>query len=126
MTGCIGSGNSGATVATFRGFRSHSPSSRRSRERSRREFQRTHGSDQGGLLAYSGLSGLSIGGISSGVVGIGGGGVSGGGFIVGGGDGSTLDGMGGIGAEDSRLSGVTNKQICTYICTLVNYMPVCV
>ncbi|XP_036229436.1 transmembrane and coiled-coil domain protein 3 isoform X1 [Bactrocera oleae] len=110
MTGCIGSGNSGATVATFRGFRSHSPSSRRSRERSRREFQRTHGSDQGGLLAYSGLSGLSIGGISSGVVGIGGGGVSGGGFIVGGGDGSTLDGMGGIGAEDSRLSG--NEDLC--------------
>ncbi|XP_018788179.1 PREDICTED: transmembrane and coiled-coil domains protein 1 isoform X1 [Bactrocera latifrons] len=110
MTGCIGSGNSGATVATFRGFRSHSPSSRRSRERSRREFQRTHGSDQGGLLAYSGLSGLSIGGISSGGVGIGAGGISGGGFIVGGGDGSTLDGMGGIGAEDSRLSG--NEDLC--------------
>ncbi|XP_011184975.1 transmembrane and coiled-coil domains protein 2 isoform X2 [Zeugodacus cucurbitae] len=109
MTGCIGSGNSGATVATFRGFRSHSPSSRRSRERNRREFQRTHGSDQGGLLAYSGLSGLSIGGISSGG-GIGVGGISGGGFTVGGGDGSTLDGMGGIGAEDSRLSG--NEDLC--------------
>ncbi|CAD6995741.1 unnamed protein product [Ceratitis capitata] len=112
MTGCIGSGSSGATVATFRGFRSHSPSSRRSRERSRREFQRTHGSDQGGLLAYSGLSGFS--GISSvsgvGNVGGGGGGGGVGGFIVGGGDGSTLESMGGIGAEDSRLSG--NEDLC--------------
>ncbi|XP_036325775.1 transmembrane and coiled-coil domains protein 2 isoform X2 [Rhagoletis pomonella] len=115
MTGCIGSGSSGATVATFRGFRSHSPSSRRSRERSRREFQRTHGSDQGGLLAYSGLSGMSGGvGISGGGgVGVGGGsGMSGGigGFIVGSGDGSTMESMGGVGVEDSRLSG--NEDLC--------------
>ncbi|XP_053956336.1 transmembrane and coiled-coil domains protein 2 isoform X1 [Anastrepha ludens] len=116
MTGCIGSGSSGATVATFRGFRSHSPSSRRSRERSRREFQRTHGSDQGGLLAYSGLSNLSAGGISGGGgvggVGVSGGGISGGigGFIVGSGDGSTMESMGGVGVEDSRLSGT--EDLC--------------
>lgn len=54
-----------ASAPTFRGFRSHSPTNRRSRERNRREFNRTHGSDQGGLLAYGGISGGLVSDLNS-------------------------------------------------------------
>ncbi|XP_023171043.2 transmembrane and coiled-coil domains protein 2 isoform X2 [Drosophila hydei] len=86
-----GSLSSSGGVAV-RGFRSHSPTHRR---RSRERQRRTHGSDQGGLLAYSGIVGTGIGGDMTdfGVgLGLGGGG--------GGGSAGT-----GSGLEDSRLSG---------------------
>ncbi|XP_037946247.1 transmembrane and coiled-coil domains protein 2-like [Teleopsis dalmanni] len=95
ITGSIGGGSVssggivGTSVATFRGFRSHSPSNRRSRERNRREFNRTHGSDQGGLLAYSGMGGGLLSDISA---------------MDSGGSGS------GVTIEDSRLSG--NEDLC--------------
>ncbi|XP_017046648.1 transmembrane and coiled-coil domains protein 2 isoform X1 [Drosophila ficusphila] len=84
VTGSLVSGGVAA-----RGFRSHSPTHRR---RSRERQRRTHGSDQGGLLAYSGLVGVNdmtdfLGPQQS----------SGGG---GGGSAGT-----GSGLEDSRLSG---------------------
>ncbi|EDW15015.2 uncharacterized protein Dmoj_GI24584 [Drosophila mojavensis] len=81
VTGSLGS-SGGVAV---RGFRSHSPTHRRhSRERQRR----THGSDQGGLLAYSGMVGdMTDFGIS---------------LSHGGGGGSAGTGSG---LEDSRLSG---------------------
>ncbi|KAM8703825.1 hypothetical protein ACLKA7_008454 [Drosophila subpalustris] len=99
VTGSLGS-SGGVAV---RGFRSHSPTHRR---RSRERQRRTHGSDQGGLLAYSGLIGAGdmsdfmvsgVGGVSGGL-----GGVSGGGGGGGGGGGSAGTGSG---LEDSRLSG---------------------
>nr|XP_036674927.1 transmembrane and coiled-coil domains protein 2 [Drosophila suzukii] len=85
VTGSLGSGG-----VVARGFRSHSPTHRR---RSRERQRRTHGSDQGGLLAYSGLVGVNdmtdfLGPQQGG----GGGG--------GGGSAGT-----GSGLEDSRLSG---------------------
>ncbi|XP_060647393.1 transmembrane and coiled-coil domains protein 2 isoform X1 [Drosophila nasuta] len=86
VTGSLGS-SGGVAV---RGFRSHSPTHRR---RSRERQRRTHGSDQGGLLAYSGL----IGEGSSFIAAVRGGGDGGGG---GGGSAGT-----GSGLEDSRLSG---------------------
>lgn len=89
VTGSLGS-SGGVAV---RGFRSHSPTHRR---RSRERQRRTHGSDQGGLLAYSGIIGGGGPDISDFVVT--GGGVGGGGG--GGGSGGT-----GSGLEDSRLSG---------------------
>lgn len=61
MTGSIGSGSGVVGVTPFRGFRSQSPSHRRSRERNR-THARTHGSDQGGLLAYGAMGGGSGGG----------------------------------------------------------------
>ncbi|KAH8346913.1 hypothetical protein KR059_002457 [Drosophila kikkawai] len=88
VTGSLGSGG-----VVARGFRSHSPTHRR---RSRERQRRTHGSDQGGLLAYSGL----VGGINDMTDFLGpnqGGGGGGGG---GGGSAGT-----GSGLEDSRLSG---------------------
>ncbi|XP_046803930.1 transmembrane and coiled-coil domains protein 2 [Lucilia cuprina] len=100
MTGSVGSGGGVGVVgvSAFRGFRSQSPSNRRSRERNR-THARTHGSDQGGLLAYHGgmgVSGMSLGGV--------------------GGDLTNMDiglssagGSGGI-TEDSRLSG--NEDLC--------------
>ncbi|XP_034489176.1 transmembrane and coiled-coil domains protein 2 [Drosophila innubila] len=87
VTGSLGS-TGGVAV---RGFRSHSPTHRR---RSRERQRRTHGSDQGGLLAYSGLIGAAD--MSDFVVTVGGGGGGGGG----GGSAGT-----GSGLEDSRLSG---------------------
>ncbi|KAH8271448.1 hypothetical protein KR018_011708 [Drosophila ironensis] len=83
VTGSLGSGG-----VVARGFRSHSPTHRR---RSRERQRRTHGSDQGGLLAYSGFVGPSdmtdFGGQNQG---------------GGGGGGSAGTGSG---LEDSRLSG---------------------
>uniref|UniRef100_A0A1A9WGS1 Uncharacterized protein n=1 Tax=Glossina brevipalpis TaxID=37001 RepID=A0A1A9WGS1_9MUSC len=79
MTGSLGStggtgGGAGvgvSTVTTFRGFRSQSPSNRRSRERNR-THNRAHGSDQGGLLAYGAMSNNGgLGGSSSGGIGVG-------------------------------------------------------
>lgn len=78
----LGGGGIGGSTAAFR-FRNQSPSNRRSRERNRREFNRTHGSDQGGLLAY-GSGGL--------------------GGLLGSSEISTIEGMGSM--EDSRLSGM--------------------
>ncbi|XP_017143392.1 transmembrane and coiled-coil domains protein 2 [Drosophila miranda] len=86
VTGSLGSGGVAA-----RGFRSQSPTHRR---RSRERQRRTHGSDQGGLLAYSGLVGVNDMNDFGGVVG---GGTQGGG---GGGSAGT-----GSGLDDSRLSG---------------------
>ncbi|XP_064549912.1 transmembrane and coiled-coil domains protein 2 isoform X1 [Drosophila montana] len=82
VTGSLGS-SGGVAV---RGFRSHSPTHRR---RSRERQRRTHGSDQGGLLAYSGIVGVGIGGDMADFGGGGGGGSAG----------------TGSGLEDSRLSG---------------------
>ncbi|KAM7360174.1 transmembrane and coiled-coil domain 2 protein Dmtn isoform 1-T2 [Cochliomyia hominivorax] len=107
MTGSVGSGGGGGVgvvgVTAFRGFRSQSPSNRRSRDRNR-THARTHGSDQGGLLAYHG----AMGGGGGGVVGV---------MPLGGvGDVTNMDiglssagGSGGI-IEDSRLSG--NEDLC--------------
>ncbi|SPP84242.1 transmembrane and coiled-coil domains protein 2 isoform X2 [Drosophila guanche] len=85
VTGSLGSGG-----VVARGFRSHSPTHRR---RSRERQRRTHGSDQGGLLAYSGLVGVNDMNDFGGVVG---------GGTQGGGGGSAGTGSG---LEDSRLSG---------------------
>ncbi|XP_068153180.1 transmembrane and coiled-coil domain protein 3 isoform X2 [Drosophila tropicalis] len=87
VTGSLGSGGIGGGVA-IRGFRSHSPTHRR---RSRERQRRTHGSDQGGLLAYSGLVGNPVDMTEF---------TSGGGGGGGGGSAGT-----GSGLEDSRLSG---------------------
>ncbi|KAH8417525.1 hypothetical protein KR222_001419 [Zaprionus bogoriensis] len=87
VTGSLGS-SGGVAV---RGFRSHSPTHRR---RSRERQRRTHGSDQGGVLAYSGILGAGTGLDMSDFVLAG---SSGGG---GGGSGGT-----GSGLEESRLSG---------------------
>ncbi|XP_016997533.2 transmembrane and coiled-coil domain protein 3 isoform X1 [Drosophila takahashii] len=84
VTGSLGSGG-----VVARGFRSHSPTHRR---RSRERQRRTHGSDQGGLLAYSGLVGVNDMTDFLGPQQGGGGG--------GGGSAGT-----GSGLEDSRLSG---------------------
>ncbi|EDV93812.1 transmembrane and coiled-coil domains protein 2 isoform X2 [Drosophila grimshawi] len=91
VTGSLGS-SGGVAV---RGFRSHSPTHRR---RSRERQRRTHGSDQGGLLAYSGIIGGDMTDFGGGVGGIG---------IVGGGGGGGGGGSAGTGSglEDSRLSG---------------------
>lgn len=91
VTGSLGS-TGGVAVRTFR---SHSPTHRR---RSRERQRRTHGSDQGGLLAYSGIIGGGGGGLDMSDFVVTGGGVGGGGG--GGGSGGT-----GSGLEDSRLSG---------------------
>ncbi|KAH8382653.1 hypothetical protein KR009_004648 [Drosophila setifemur] len=84
VTGSLGSGG-----VVARGFRSHSPTHRR---RSRERQRRTHGSDQGGLLAYSGYVGTTD------MTDFGAQNQSGGG----GGGGSAGTGSG---LEDSRLSG---------------------
>uniref|UniRef100_A0A6P4F5Y6 Transmembrane and coiled-coil domains protein 2 isoform X1 n=1 Tax=Drosophila rhopaloa TaxID=1041015 RepID=A0A6P4F5Y6_DRORH len=81
VTGSLGSGGVAA-----RGFRSHSPTHRR---RSRERQRRTHGSDQGGLLAYSGLGVTDMTDFMGPLQGGGGGGSAG----------------TGSGLEDSRLSG---------------------
>ncbi|XP_075146216.1 transmembrane and coiled-coil domain 2 protein Dmtn isoform X2 [Haematobia irritans] len=91
MTGSIGSGGGVVGVTPFRGFRSQSPSHRRSRDRSR-THARTHGSDQGGLLVYGAIGG-------------------GGGLV--GGDMTNLDiGLSSTGGviDDTRLSG--NEDMC--------------
>lgn len=88
VTGSLGSGG-----VVARGFRSHSPTHRR---RSRERQRRTHGSDQGGLLAYSGYVGAPVDMTDFGAPTQGGGGGGGGG----GGSAGT-----GSGLEDSRLSG---------------------
>ncbi|XP_017073681.2 transmembrane and coiled-coil domains protein 2 isoform X2 [Drosophila eugracilis] len=87
VTGSLGSGG-----VVARGFRSHSPTHRR---RSRERQRRTHGSDQGGLLAYSGLVGVNDMTDFLGPQQGGGGGGGGGGGSAG----------TGSGLEDSRLSG---------------------
>ncbi|XP_017100675.2 transmembrane and coiled-coil domain protein 3 [Drosophila bipectinata] len=84
VTGSLGSGG-----VVARGFRSHSPTHRR---RSRERQRRTHGSDQGGLLAYSGYVGAPVDIVDFGAPTQSGGG--------GGGSAGT-----GSGLEDSRLSG---------------------
>lgn len=56
--GVLVGGNSGGLTSSASGalrFRNQSPSNRRSRERNRREFNRSYGSDQGGLLVYGEL-----------------------------------------------------------------------
>ncbi|XP_039492238.1 transmembrane and coiled-coil domains protein 2 isoform X1 [Drosophila santomea] len=83
-------GSLGSAGVVARGFRSHSPTHRR---RSRERQRRTHGSDQGGLLAYSGLVGVND---MSDFLGP----QQGGGGGGGGGSAGT-----GSGLEDSRLSG---------------------
>ncbi|KAH8310600.1 hypothetical protein KR044_002087 [Drosophila immigrans] len=95
VTGSLGS-TGGVAV---RGFRSHSPTHRR---RSRERQRRTHGSDQGGLLAYSGLIGAGPSDMSDFIVAVRGGGGGDGGGGGGGGGGSAGTGSG---LEDSRLSG---------------------
>uniref|UniRef100_A0A1I8NTC7 Transmembrane and coiled-coil domains protein 1 n=1 Tax=Stomoxys calcitrans TaxID=35570 RepID=A0A1I8NTC7_STOCA len=98
MTGSIGSGGV-VGVTPFRGFRSQSPSHRRSRDRNR-THARTHGSDQGGLLAYGAIGGgIPLGGVG----------------LVGG-DLTNMDmglssaGVTGGAIDDTRLSG--NEDIC--------------
>ncbi|KAH8388252.1 hypothetical protein KR093_001912 [Drosophila rubida] len=95
VTGSLGS-TGGVAV---RGFRSHSPTHRR---RSRERQRRTHGSDQGGLLAYSGLINAGAGDMTDFIVAVRGGGGDAGGGGGGGGGGSAGTGSG---LEDSRLSG---------------------
>uniref|UniRef100_A0A1B0AZR6 Transmembrane and coiled-coil domains protein 1 n=1 Tax=Glossina palpalis gambiensis TaxID=67801 RepID=A0A1B0AZR6_9MUSC len=112
MTGSLGSTTAGtgggagvgvSAVTTFRGFRSQSPSNRRSRERNR-THNRAHGSDQGGLLAYGAMSNNGgLGGSSSGVIGVGGPLSD---LLTNMDMGLSSAGM----AEDSRLSG--NEDLC--------------
>uniref|UniRef100_A0A1A9ZHW5 Transmembrane and coiled-coil domains protein 1 n=1 Tax=Glossina pallidipes TaxID=7398 RepID=A0A1A9ZHW5_GLOPL len=112
MTGSLGSTTAGtgggagvgvSAVTTFRGFRSQSPSNRRSRERNR-THNRAHGSDQGGLLAYGAMSNNGgLGGSSSGGIGVGGPLSD---LLTNMDMGLSSAGM----AEDSRLSG--NEDLC--------------
>uniref|UniRef100_A0A1I8NH81 Transmembrane and coiled-coil domains protein 1 n=1 Tax=Musca domestica TaxID=7370 RepID=A0A1I8NH81_MUSDO len=99
MTGSMGSGGGVGVVGVtpYRGFRSHSPTNRRSRERNR-THARTHGSDQGGLLAYGAMGG----GIPLSGVGLVGGDVD----VALGSTGITSGGV----IDDTRLSGL--DDIC--------------
>lgn len=116
MTGSVGSGGGVGVVGVtaFRGFRSQSPSNRRSRDRNR-THARTHGSDQGGLLAYHGAmgGGMPLGGVSG---------------LVG--DLSNMDiglssagGSGGV-IEDSRLSGKVFHQPLSLISEIL-FLSLC-